>query len=523
MKTRILSPSLFKWLPVFLLYTILIFYYWPILYILGDRLAKDENYSFGLLLPFVIAYIIYGKWPQIQRTAINPTWIGLIVMFIGFGLNFIFAVSRVSYLGYISLFLVIIGLLLLQGGFRLIRVLAFPIVLFFIMLPLPLVLVKAVTFRLQIFSSFLAAKTLQGLGYPVFLQGNVIDLGIRQLQIVEACSGLGYLISALVLGIIFCYFYQRRLWKVLILLISVVPATVLANALRLVCIAFFPFLQAGFWHMAIGMIIFILVFLCLSLNNWLLNKLSPPPIAPSEMPAIPESSPPDSRVSHNLYNLAGLALVILAVTVTLHLGHTQSIPLVQDFDRFPLKIGPWEGSRGYVEPAILEVLGTNEYFEGNYFNRQYGQVSLWIAYYPDNYKEKGVPHNPETCMVGGGWKIVSDQEIELAPNLPVRKLLMERSGMRQVVYYWFLQNNQWVSGMSSLKIYLTLDAILNRRNNGALIRLSTPVNSSVEEAQERLGLFADSLLPALREFFHVVKGKGSALKLKRAAGSGDNG
>ena len=514
------SSSFLKWLFIFFPYAILIYFFWPILYILGDRLVNDENYSFGLLVPLVIAYIIYSKWSQIQQTVIKPTGIGLVVMFIGFALNFIFALSRVSYFGYVSLFLVIIGLLLLQGGAKLILVLAFPILLLFIMLPLPLVLIKAVTFRLQILSSFLAARSLQILGYPVFLQGNVIDLGARQLQVVEACSGMGYLISALILGIIFSYFYQRRPWKIAILLLSVIPVTVLANALRLVSIAFFPFLQAGFWHMAVGLIIFILVFLSLALLNWLLNKLSPPSVAQSALSAPPEKpSPPDSGVSNNLHHLAGLALIILAVTVTLYLGHTQPVPLIQDFDRLPLKVGPWEGRRGHVDSAILGVLGTNEYFEANYVNSRHDPVSLWIAYYPDNYKEKGIPHNPETCMVGGGWKIVRDQQIQLAPNLIARNLLLERAGRQEVVCYWFVQNNQWVSGTNSLKIYLTFDAIMNRRNNGALIRLIAPVTSSVEEAQGRLHVFADSVVPALRDFFHIVENQGDALEKASSRGN----
>lgn len=516
-------PFLWKWIFIFLPYPVLIFFYWPVLCILGDRIANDENYSFGLLLPFVIVYIIYCKWPQIQQTVFRPTWLGLVVMFIGFILNLFFTLSRVTYVGFLSLFLVVFGLLMLQGGFRLIRILTFPLLLFFIMLPLPLVLVKVVTFRLQILSSFLAAKTLQGLGYPVFLQGNVIDLGTRQLQIVEACSGLGYLISALVLGIIFCYFYQRRHWKSLILLISVIPATVLANALRLVCIAFFPFLQAGLWHMAIGLIIFMLVFFNLTVINWLLNKLSPPPVAQSVKSAIPkETSPLDSRVSHNLYYLAGLALVILAFTVSQQIGHTKAVPLVQNFDRFPLKIGSWEGSRSYLEPSIIEVLGTDEYFEANYANLQHGPVSLWIAYYPDNYKEKGVPHNPETCMVGGGWQIVRDQQLEISPGSPVRYLLMERSGVQQVVYYWYLQNNRWIASQSFFKIYLTLDAVINRRNNGALIRLITPATPGMEEAQGRLRLFAQSLLPVLQQFFQVDKNTEPTIGKERVAEKGDN-
>jgi len=446
-------------------------------------------------------------------------------MSVGFILNLFWTLSKVSYIGYLSFFIVVIGLLTLQGGFGLIRVLYFPILLFFVMLPLPLVLVKAVTFKLQILSSFLAAKILQGLGYPVFLQGNVIDLGIRQLQVVEACSGMGYLISALVLGIIFCYFYQHRVWKAAILLFSVIPATVLANALRLVSIAFFPFLQEGFWHMAIGLIIFILVFFYLNLVNWGLNKLSPAQDAqaPRSAPTSQENSSAESPARHFLYNLAGLALVILAVLVTLHLGHTQPIPLAQNFDRFPLKIGKWEGSRGFIEPAILKVLGTDEYLEANYVNHQHGQVSLWIAYYPDNYKEKGVPHNPETCMVGGGWSIVQDQEIELAPGLPVRYLLLEQAGVRQVVYYWYLQDNRWIASQNYFKIYLTLDAVFNRRNNGALIRLVTPATPNKEEAQGRLRLFARSLVPALRQFFRMDDNIGAATGKERMKGNKANG
>lgn len=48
--------------------------YLPVLLNLVNRLAGDEDYSYGLLLPLVSAYIVYLKWPQIRRYRWEPSW-----------------------------------------------------------------------------------------------------------------------------------------------------------------------------------------------------------------------------------------------------------------------------------------------------------------------------------------------------------------------------------------------------------------------------------------------------------------
>ena len=96
---------------------------------------------------------------------------------------------------------------------------------------------------LQLISSSLATALLQMVGIPAFCQGNVIDLGVRQMQVVEACSGLRYILSLFALGVIFCYFFQRRLWKIILLLIALIPAAIVANAFRVMGMGIFPALQ----------------------------------------------------------------------------------------------------------------------------------------------------------------------------------------------------------------------------------------------------------------------------------------
>ena len=69
------------------------------------------------------------------------------------------------------------------------------------MIPLPDLVTKSCTIPLQLISSQLATGILQLLGIPVFRQGNIIDLGVRQMQIVDACSGLRYILALLALGL----------------------------------------------------------------------------------------------------------------------------------------------------------------------------------------------------------------------------------------------------------------------------------------------------------------------------------
>lgn len=70
-------------------------------------------------------------------------------------------------------------------------------------------------------------------GMSVQREGNIIDLGFVQLQIVDACSGLRSLMSLTVLGLLMAYFFRAPFWKRAVLLCSTVPLAIFANSVRL--------------------------------------------------------------------------------------------------------------------------------------------------------------------------------------------------------------------------------------------------------------------------------------------------
>ena len=109
--------------------------------------------------------------------------------------------------------MVLAGLVLLVLGREFLRVLMFPIVFLLFMVPLPAIVVNAVSFPLQLFAAKTATFCLFNFGIPVLREGNVIVLAGTTLEVAEACSGIRSLQALLALGTVYAYFSQRAMWK----------------------------------------------------------------------------------------------------------------------------------------------------------------------------------------------------------------------------------------------------------------------------------------------------------------------
>lgn len=478
-------------------------FYWPILVSLTKALLANEDYSFGLLLPFVSAYIIYLKWPQIRRGPWQPSWMGLAIIALGLFLLLIGELALDLFVPRLSFVVVSAGLLYLFGGRKILTYFLFPLLLIIMMIPLPGFIIKQLTIPLQLASSKLAAWFLQSAGFPLVRHGNVIDLGVRQLQVVEACSGLRYILALLSLGAIFVYFYQRRFWKAALLIILVVPAAVLANALRVAAMGVFPSLQQGFLHTFSGWLIFIFCFAVLGLVNWYF--LTPPQPLPSDQEATldPEELPIESkRISFTSYLLAALLLVIPTGLLMHAIPEITPLPPRQPLSGFPMEIGSWHGHQLPVGREVFEVLKSDDYLNAEFFDQVQGTVSLWIDYYKSQQTSLGI-HSPFACLQGAGGTILDARKINIAPGLPVNALVMDNAGRKMLVYYWFLQRGRWMTSEYWGKFLMGYDRFFRRRADGCLIRLITPVNQDVESARERLSSFARLLIPILPQYIEA--------------------
>jgi len=478
--------------------------YWQVLYNLLQQLAADEDFSYGLLLPLVSAYLVYLKWNELRRRPWKPSWVGLIFMALALMLLVSGKLVFEYYSMRLSFVIFTMGLIWLLGGWGIIRLLAFPLLLLVLMLPLPGIITSNLTLPLQLISSRLAGGILRALGYPLVLEGNVIDLGFRQLQVVAACSGLRYILSLLALGIIYCYFYQRTIWKAAILLIALIPAAILANALRVAAMGVYPSLEKGFWHGFTGWLIFVFCFSILSLLNSGLNRLQPRVASVSESPQVTERAvtPPTSLKP---YFIAAVGMLLLSASLAYTVAQPPRVPLLQSFDHFPLQLGPWQGRRTYMNQEMFEKTDADSYFDAEYSSAGQETVSLYIAHYEKQATIEGLAHNPANCMTGSGWETLKSGTAELAPGYPVNYLLLNRSGIGRpiLVYFWNIQQGHWLAEGGNPTLYKLISVYYGlrlHRSDWTMVRLITATNNNKQSAERRLSDFAKQLLPVLPQF-----------------------
>lgn len=230
MPAFIRSPqSLFKFA---LCTTALAILYHPILRGLVYDWINLPDDSLGFLAPLVSAYLIWKRSANLERLPLSPGNMGILLVILGLFLLILGNLAAEQFTSRISLLVVLAGLIWYLLGLQHLQVISFAVAYLVFMIPFPSILLDNITFPLQLFTSTVAANSLQLLGIPVLREGNIIHLASNSLEVADACSGLRSIISLLALGIIFAYFSQKFFWKRALLVLACVPIAVIVNALR---------------------------------------------------------------------------------------------------------------------------------------------------------------------------------------------------------------------------------------------------------------------------------------------------
>jgi exosortase D (VPLPA-CTERM-specific) len=474
------------------------------------RWSKQEEYSHGFFIPLIALWLLWQRREALRASLAAPSWHGLLLLVVAAAMLLLGELTAIFILVQYGFVLSLVGLVFCLGGIPLARVTILPIAFLIFAIPLPYFVDSQLSWRLQLLSSQIGVGVLRGLGISVFLEGNVIDLGVYKLQVVDACSGLRYLYPLLSIGFLMAYMYQAPLWRRITLFLTTIPVTVLMNSLRIAAVGVLvqrwgTGMADGFMHYFEGWIIFIACLMTLLGEVWLFERFGARRKALDVLtfPFIRGGGAVNDDLPLARHPLAfGMALLLAAGVTAQAVGHREEVhPERTSLAAFPLALGEWQASKTLMETQVEISLGLDDYVLADYL-RDAQIVNFYAAYYGS--QRKGVsPHSPQVCIPGGGWLITSLDRVPVTlvdgSTFEVNRTLIERNGQRQLVYYWFEQRGRRMANEYWVKWYLLVDGLLRNRSDGALVRVTTPVGAleSAGNADQRLVDFVKLAVPKL--------------------------
>lgn len=506
------------WIILSSIFLLLIISYFEALKYMVYVWETQEEYGHGYIIPFITLFLLWQKKNALEVSSFKSDWTGIALLLVGLFFLAIGDVSTIYVLQQYGLVFSIMGIFIAYMGRSAFRIVLVPIVLLFFMIPLPVFLFQGLSAKLQLISSEIGVFIIRLFDISVYLEGNVIDLGVYKLQVVEACSGLNYLFPLMTLGFISAYFFTGAFWKKTIIFLSTIPITVLMNSLRIGAIGITvenwgQEMAEGFLHDFEGWAVFMSCIVILIGEMWILASIGKDklPLQQAFGLEFPEPTPKDAKILYRKIPLQFYVTLILlsavAFSITAVPDRQEIIPDRKQFVEFPKELDGWTGKRGYLDQIYIDALKFTDYVMMDYVGNDGEAVNFYSAYY-ESQRKGASAHSPRSCIPGGGWQIASldthkinNVNVNLIP-LTVNRLVIKKGEIKQLVYYWFQQRGRIVTNEYMMKWYLFWDALTRNRTDGALVRLTTIVDGSdsLTEADKRLTDVAHAIGPIISDY-----------------------
>jgi exosortase len=253
-KTELPMPAILFYL------ALLILLFLPVLSDLVTQWLNDENMGYAFFVPIVAGYVVWLDRERILAAPVKPCWPAMALVVWGFLQMLLGLLGALSFVSRTAFVISLVGVVWTIAGTAVARTLRFPFVLLLFMVPIPLYVYQRMTIPLQTVATQLAARGLDIIGIPVWQDGNVLNLPDRQLDVVEACSGIRSLLSLTFLSLAYGRLFETRTWVKVALLVATLPIAILCNGARITLTGmltqYWPAVADGIYHAFEGWVIF---------------------------------------------------------------------------------------------------------------------------------------------------------------------------------------------------------------------------------------------------------------------------
>jgi exosortase A len=226
--------------------------------------ARSKTYTHGFVIVPISLWLIWSRRDYYLRLVPTVAYSPLLAVLAGGFLWLCGDLSHIVIIKQVAAVAMLVAGIWVVLGHTVTLSLSFPLLFLFFMVPMGEELIPA----LIEFTTTFTVKLIRLTGLPVYRDGHYFTLTSGSWSVIEACSGISYLIASVTLGFVFAYLNYSHYWKrVLFMLLSVV-VPIVANGFRAYMIVMIGHLSdmtlaVGVDHLVYGGVFFGVVMLLL--------------------------------------------------------------------------------------------------------------------------------------------------------------------------------------------------------------------------------------------------------------------
>lgn len=462
---------------------------------------RSETFAHGFLIIPISAWLIWRRRHVLGTLALQPSFLALpLLALLGFGW-FLGHLAGTGIVQQYCLVLMIPLLVWIILGSQVAMALAFP--LFYLLFAVPFG--EFLLPPLMDHTANFTVRALRLTGIPVYREGLFFTLPSGNWSVVEACSGLRYLIASVTLGFLYAHLTYRSFSRraIFVALSFIVP--IIANWFRAYMIVMIGHLSSmqyavGVDHLLYGWIFFGVVMLILFwIGSYWREDDRPHQRVPDAVVKVAENRPPMQAIMMATLTSAVLVAIWPAAATRIDDAGSRVLPILP----VPSATGGWRPVPGHLATWTPGYWNPSVWINQVYDNDG-KRVGLYIGYYRNqrNGAELITSRNMLVRNRDRAWRKIEERDQTLPVNhegLSLIETKLQSRSMQLLVWHWYWVDGRYVLNPHWAKFLQMKSTLSGRGDDGAVIIVYTELDIGGKRATGRLQAFVDSMLPAVTE------------------------